>query len=116
MEGEFWRLSEVPREAWESWWEQLLSNTHLPWSVRVAKQWRDRDYEAWVRRQWVDDLALVDCEYGPCLGSRRRSQLSWMEGEYITVLIIRSGSETVTQEDTEANLRPGDAIAWDSPT
>ncbi len=112
--GEFWSLGEVPEVDRPSQWETLLSRTHLPWSVRVPKQRRDRDYDAWVRRQWIDDLALVDCECGPCAGSRGRAELSDTDGEYVAVLITRSGSETVAQDGAEAYMRPGDAVAWDS--
>jgi AraC family transcriptional activator of tynA and feaB len=112
--GEFWCLDEVAGSDRPDRWEGLLSQTHLPWTVKVTKQRSDGDYEAWVRRQWIDDLALVDCECGPCAGSRGRAELSGTDGEYVAVLITRSGSETVAQEGAEAYMRPGDAVAWDS--
>ncbi len=112
--GEFWCLGEVPRADRPAQWKELLSHTHLPWTVRVTKPGQDRAYEAWVRRQWIDDLALVDCECGPCAGSRGRAELSDTDGEYVAVLITRSGRETVAQEGAEAYMRPGDAVAWDS--
>lgn len=113
MRVESWSLDEVPRADRPTRWEELLSYTHLPWSVRVPQQ-RERDYAAWVRRQWIDDLALVDCECGPCTGNRGRTQLAKTDEEYVIVLITRSGSETVVQEGAEANMQPGDAVAWDS--
>lgn len=114
MGVEFWCLDEAPGADRPALWEELLSETHLPWSVRVSQERQDPNYKAWVRRQWIDDLALVDCECGPCTGSRGRAELSGTDGEYVAVLITRSGSETVTQEVAEAYMRPGDAVAWDS--
>ncbi|GAA4839750.1 helix-turn-helix domain-containing protein [Actinomycetospora corticicola] len=93
-------------------WESLLSATHLPWSVRVPTT--SGDFRAVVRRQWIDDLALLDCECGPCSGMRGRSQIAATDGEHLVVLINRGGSETVGQDGQEALLRPGDAVAWDS--
>lgn len=114
MEGEFWCLDEVSEADRPALWEELLSETHLPWSVRVSRERQAPDYRAWVRRHWIDDLALLDCECGPCAGSRGRAELSGTDGEYIAVLITRFGSETVAQEGAEAYMRPGDAVAWDS--
>ena len=114
MKNEFWCLDEAPEADRPDLWEELLSKTHLPWSVQVSRERQDSDYKAWVRRQWIDDLALVDCECGPCAGSRGRAELADTDGEYVTVLITRSGSETVAQEGAEAYMRPGDAVAWDS--
>lgn len=113
--NEFWRLGEAPSEDRAARWEELLSHTHLPWAVRVPQQSKgSKEYEAWVWRRWIDDLALVDCECGPCAGIRGRSQLAGTDGEYVIVLITCSGSETVAQEGAEANLQAGDAVAWDS--
>lgn len=95
-------------------WENLLSSTHLPWSVRVSTEVAPEPFRAVVRRQWIDDLALVDCECSPCSGVRGRSQIAATDGDHLVVLINRGGSETVSQDGHEALLRPGDAVAWDS--
>ncbi len=47
-------------------------------------------------------------------GAGAAPELSGTDGEYVAVLITRSGSETVAQEGAEAYMRPGDAVAWDS--
>ena len=69
-------------------------------------------FTAWIRRSWIDDLALVDCECDPCSGTRQRRQLADTDGEFVVILITRAGRETVSQGDAEAELRPGDAVAW----
>lgn len=97
-------------------WEELLSSTHLPWSVRVSGEVPASSFQAVVRRQWIDDLALVDCECSPCSGVRGRSQIAATEGDHLVILMNRGGSETVSQGEREALLRPGDAVAWDSRT
>ncbi len=114
MKGEYWCLDEAPGVDRPDLWEELLSETHLQWSVRVPGERQYPNYRAWVRRQWIDDLALLDCECGPCAGSRGRAELSATDGEYVAVLITRSGSETVSQGGAEAYMKPGDAVAWDS--
>jgi AraC family transcriptional regulator, positive regulator of tynA and feaB len=92
-------------------WQQMLSQTHLPWTVTVP---REPVFDAWVRRWWIDDLALVDCECGPCSGTRQRRHVAGTDGEFVVVLITRGGRETVSQGATEAQLRAGDVVAWDS--
>jgi AraC family transcriptional regulator, positive regulator of tynA and feaB len=114
--GEYWTTNaQAGRDERTGEWEAMLSATHLPWTVQVdARRDEDRPFEAWVRRWWIDDLALVDCECGPCSGTRQRRQLSGTDGEFVVVLITRAGRETVSQCGTEAVLKPGDAVVWDS--
>lgn len=92
-------------------WQDVLSATHLPWTVSVPDA---SGFRASVRRWWIDDLALVDCECGPCSGTRQRRQLADTDGEFVVVLITRAGRETVHQGDAVAELEPGDVVAWDS--
>ncbi len=115
--GEYWTTSAGPgRDEQAARWEQMLSTTHLPWSVRLDPDPGGPPFEAWIRRWWIDDLALVDCECGPCSGTRQRRQISDTDGEFVVVLMTRAGRETVSQGGAEAELRPGDAVVWDSTT
>jgi len=111
---EFWTTDVAADDDQRDRWRQMLSATHLPWTVTVPPQRPGRVFTASVRRWWIDDLALVDCECGPCSGTRRRREVNATEGEFLVVLITRSGAETVSQAGSEANLRAGDAVVWDS--
>ncbi|MCW2689577.1 MAG: helix-turn-helix protein [Mycobacterium sp.] len=77
-------------------WEQILSAAYLPWTVAIPEFPHPDVFRAWVRRWQIDDLVLVDCECGPCCGTRSRHQLADTEGEFVVVMIVRSGTETVT--------------------
>jgi AraC-like DNA-binding protein len=115
VHGELWTMSaDSGQHERADEWEQMLSTTHLPWTVQVDDAGDSRPFEAWIRRWWIDDLALVDCECGPCSGTRQRRQLDTTDGEFVVVLMNRAGRETVTQGGVEAELRPGDAVVWDS--
>lgn len=91
-------------------WQGVLSATHLPWRADVPQD----GFTAWARRWWIDDLALVDCECGPCSGSRRGAELAATDGEFVVVLLTLAGRETVEQDGAQARLSPGDAVAWHS--
>lgn len=108
-DGEFWSTVQSRGDV-EGQWQEILSTTHLPWSVRVGVG----PFGAWVRRWWINDLALLDCECGPCSGTRQRRHIVDTDGEFVVVLINRSGRETVSQGAAEAWLQPGDAVVWDS--
>lgn len=108
---EFWTTG-GPADTVADQWREMLSATHLPWSVAVPPD--QGPFTAWVRRWWIDDLALVDCECGPCSGSRTRRELAATEGEFVVVLTTLAGRETVSQNDADVDMRPGDAVAWDS--
>lgn len=110
---EYWTIS-GPVDTVADQWRDLLSSTHLPWSVAVPPSDEAVPFTASVRRWWIDDLALVDCECGPCSGTRARRELADTDGEFVVVLITLSGQETVSQNDADALMKPGDAVAWDS--
>jgi AraC family transcriptional activator of tynA and feaB len=96
-------------------WQEMLSATHLPWSISVPPAETGFEvFEATVQRWWIDDLALVDCTCGPCSGTRTKRDIAGTDGEFVVVLINRGGRETVAQGESEAGLRPGDAVVWDS--
>lgn len=109
--NEFWATG--PTDARVDQWQQMLSRTHLPWSVSVPHETRHA-FEASVRRWWIGDLALVDCECGPCSGSRRHREIASTDGEFVVVLITRSGRESVMQCDAESTMSAGDAVVWES--
>ncbi|MEN3302439.1 helix-turn-helix domain-containing protein [Pseudonocardia sp.] len=94
-------------------WASLLSATHLPWQARLPPD-PDRPFTAWARRWWIDDLALVDCACGPCSGVRRRREIAATDGEFVVVLMTLAGRESVEQGGVRLELRPGDAVLWDS--
>ena len=96
-------------------WASLLSATHLPWQARLPRD-PDRPFAARARRWWIDDLALVDCECGPCSGVRRRGEIAATDGEIVVVLMTLEGRESVEQGGARLDLRPGDAVLWDSTT
>ncbi|MCK8616706.1 helix-turn-helix domain-containing protein [Gordonia sp. C13] len=99
-------------EALHDHWQSMLSTTHLPWTTRLTST--ETPFEASIRRWWIDDLALVDCECGPSSGTRQRRQIAGTDGEFFVVLMNRGGRESVTQDDVTIDLEPGDAVAWDS--
>lgn len=113
--GEYWSTSgRAGGDDLIAQWQDMLSATHLPWTVQIAPQDDGRAFEARVRRWWIEDLALVDCECGPCSGTRQRRQVGDTDGEFIVVLMNRAGRETVSQGNAEVELQPGDAVVWDS--
>ena len=112
--GEFWTSEATAADDLPVRWQQMLSATHLPWAVQSPMPRLDRGFQATVHRRWIDDLALVDCVCSPCSGSRQRRELADTVGEFVVLLITRAGCETVSQGRSEASLRPGDAVVWDS--
>ncbi|MDT7600365.1 MAG: AraC family transcriptional regulator, positive regulator of tynA and feaB [Pseudonocardiales bacterium] len=109
---EHFSLDGVPRPDRPERWAELLSETHVDMAVRVTST--GTDYRAVVRRQWIDDLALVDCECDPCSGTRGRSRIAASSQEYVAVLVTRRGRETLAQGEMYRDMRPGDAVVWDS--
>ena len=95
-------------------WREIVTATHLPWSVQAGTARPGGTFRARVRRWWVDDLALVDTECERTRGVRSRAQIADTDGEFVVVLFVRDGAETVRQGDRTTRLCPGDAVVWDS--
>jgi AraC family transcriptional activator of tynA and feaB len=112
--GELWATDARTRDGAAAQWEKILSATYLPWTVAIPELPQRNVFHAWVRRWPIDDLLLVDCGCEPCSGVRARCQLEDPEGEFVVLMLIQAGAETVSQCHTEATLTPGDVAAWDS--
>jgi AraC family transcriptional regulator, positive regulator of tynA and feaB len=67
-----------------------------------------------MRRQWLDDVALVECRTDPFTGWLGRAQIGPDDDEYIAVLMDVSGHEYLSQRDTTVDLRSGSGIALTS--
>jgi AraC family transcriptional activator of tynA and feaB len=112
--SEFWAIDERARDDKVDRWQQALSAANLPWTVAIPGAPHLDGFGASIRRQWIDDIALVEVECGPCSGARTRHQLADTDGEFVGVLIVRAGAETTIQDGIEATITPGDGLAWDS--
>lgn len=109
--AEHFSLDDVPEPDRADRWEQLLSDTHVGMSVRVRS---DAGFRAQVRRQWIDDLAMVDCSCDPCSGTRGRSRIATSSSDHVAVLVTSGGREIVEQGEVRREMRRGDALVWDS--
>jgi AraC family transcriptional regulator, positive regulator of tynA and feaB len=112
--SEFWAIDARARGDKVDRWQQALSAANLPWRVAIPGAPHLDGFGARIRRQWIDDIALVEVQCGPCSGARTRHQLADTDGEFVGVLIVRAGAETTVQDGIEATITPGDGLAWDS--
>ena len=110
---ESWDLADLRGPERAEIWQDVVSETHLPWQIDPAVA-PGREYVARVERQCLGDISLFDCWCDPCHGQRGRHQLVATAGDYIGILMVKSGAEWVSQTDREVVLREGDVVAWDS--
>src|SRR5258708_6342905 len=95
-------------------WEEVVSNTHLPMSVRPSPQPGGGRFFGRIRRQSLDDLALVDCACGACTGSRGRARIAAGDDDYVGLMITRTGSEVMSFGGVERVHLPGTLLTWDT--
>jgi AraC family transcriptional regulator, positive regulator of tynA and feaB len=112
-DGELWATDARTRDDAAAQWEQIMSATLLPWTITIPESSHPDGFQAWVRRWPIDDLLLADWHCGPCSGMRPR-HLADSEGEFVVVMMVQTGAETITQRDVGGLLVPGDVAAWDS--
>jgi AraC-like DNA-binding protein len=88
----------------------MLSQVHLPWSLRLA----DRDsYECRLDWQGLGDCTLIECKSAPLAGYRSRPEISRTDGDYVGLLLVLSGREQVRQGECSVVLGSGDMLLWD---
>lgn len=111
-----------PAEDWSVWtssrseahdaWSEMVSATHLPWTITDVTA--RPCFGATVRRRRLADLCLVECTCGPNGGVRRKHELAATDGEYLIMLMTLSGHEVVSQGGRTLRLAPGNVVVWDS--
>jgi AraC family transcriptional activator of tynA and feaB len=94
-------------------WGSVLDDTHLPWRLLAPGDGPSRQ-EAWVRRIRFAGSAIVDCACDPCSGIREAREIAATDGEFVGVLVTRSGGEIVEQDGRTAIMTDGSLVVWDS--
>ena len=112
--GELWATDARGTGDLAAQWEQILSEAYVPWTVAIPELHRRSSFQAWLRRWRIDDLELLDGECGLCSGTRTRHRLADTDGEFIALMMVQAGAETISQRHIEATMTPGDIVAWDS--
>jgi AraC family transcriptional activator of tynA and feaB len=112
--GELWTTDARATDGAVAQWQQILSDAYVPWTVAIPELPHRDAFRGWLRRWQIGDLALVDGQCGPCSGTCTRHQLADTEGEFVAVMIVQTGTETISQRHIEATMTPGDVVAWDS--
>lgn len=102
----------APRDREEAWGE-ILSTTLMPMSIRVPRDSAPR-FRGRIRRQWLDDLALLDCRTDPFTGSRGRSRIDSAAGGFVAILMDVTGYEHVTQRGVTVRLEVGGGVVLNS--
>lgn len=111
--SERWDLAALPARDRDEQWRDVVSATHLPWTLDVHREpppvLRGR-----VLRRRLGDVHLLETWCDPCGGQRLRSDIRRTDGEYVGVLVVRAGHEVLTYGDEQLALGPGDVVAWRS--
>jgi len=110
---ERWDLVDVAVGDRDEAWRAIVSATHLPWTLDVVHDDPPPGAGEVVRRRW-GDLDVVEVRCGRCGGRRLRSDIRRTIGDYVGVLIVRSGCEIVEQDDEQVRLEAGDVLTWRS--
>lgn len=113
-EGESWATDSALGPAVPDQWQAMMSETHLPWASLSVGAEPGAPFRAAAQRWRFDDLTLVDCVCSPCSGTRGQAELAATDGEFVVMLVVRDGTESVSQGGADADLESGDVVAWDS--
>ncbi|MGY1813319.1 helix-turn-helix domain-containing protein [Blastococcus sp. SYSU D00820] len=107
--AERWSPAALPAADRVDAFRELVSATHLPWSLTPGP---DAGADASLARYRIGDLTLVDCRCGPCSGARGRSQLAATTDDVVGVLFVRSGAEEVELAGQQLRVPAGAALVW----
>ena len=89
----------------------MLSEVHLPWSLRIA----DREpYDCRLAWQGLGGCTVIECSSSQLSGYRGGPEIRRTDGDYVGLLLVLAGQERVRQGDVAVNLGAGDMLLWDS--
>lgn len=94
----------------EDVWQETLSTLLLPMSIHLPAQ-SSSSFRGQLRRQWVEDLALIDCRTGTFAGRRDRHQLGTAADDFVAILLGVAGEEHVKSGDDAIRVRASSGIA-----
>jgi AraC-like DNA-binding protein len=97
----------------EDLWESAMAALYAPVSVRVARE-RVRPGSNLMRRQDLDDLAIIDLASTGCEARRTRRMSDRDSRDDLAVLFVRRGYEMVSSGERRDRLAPGGAALWDT--
>ena len=109
-EDEHLALNDADPADREDVWQDMLSTLLLPMSVHIPAPSRNH-FRGQLRRQWMGDLALVDCRTGTFTGRRHRHQLGTDAYDFVAILLGVAGGEYVNCADDTIRVRPSSGIA-----
>jgi AraC family transcriptional regulator, positive regulator of tynA and feaB len=108
-----WALRRWPAADRPDALRDVISRTHLPWSLDVDRD-ADPDADATVTERPLDGLRLVDCTATACAGRRGRSEIARTPGDYVGVLTVLAGREHIEQDGDRVVLGAGQSLVWSS--
>lgn len=85
-----------------------FASTHLPWRLDVR-----RGAGLLHATKAFGDSWAVSSGLGGMVGQRGPRELRRTEGEFLAVLLVRSGREVFTQQEKKAVVNAGSALVWD---
>ncbi|MCX7306222.1 MAG: helix-turn-helix domain-containing protein [Hyphomicrobiales bacterium] len=88
----------------------MLSAVHLPWSLALSDRVR---YDCDLTWHDLGGCSLVECRSAPLAGYRDTRDVRRTEGDYVGLLLVLSGRESVRQGGAATLLGPGDMMLWD---
>lgn len=89
----------------------MLSEVHLPWSLRIADR---KPYDCRLTWQGLGGCTVIECSSAPLSGYRSGSEIRRTEDDYVGLLLVLAGQEQVRQGDVAVTLGTGDMLLWDS--
>jgi len=92
-------------------WADVLSRTFLPWQITSRAR---PDVRAAVRERSFDGYSFLHCRCDSLSGRRSLPQLARTQAEFLCLLHIVDGTETIRIDGQEVVLQAGDSLLWDS--
>lgn len=91
-------------------WERHLSDLVLPMRIRIPDSNLPR-FRGRIRRQWLGDLALVDCRADAFSGRRSKTPGEEPVEGFVVIVLSVAGCEVVTAGRKHYRMVPGSGVA-----
>lgn len=92
-------------------WSEFLSASHLPWSLFERP---DDSFRASASLKQFNNLRIIRCCCGALQGFRSRSEIAASNDDYLGILHVLKGSESLRIGSDEVRVDSGSFVIWDS--
>ncbi|NDH40870.1 MAG: helix-turn-helix domain-containing protein [Gammaproteobacteria bacterium] len=105
-----WSTAPIPETSRYEAWDDKLNATYGSWASLLPKS---RQFTAEMSSVHLGLLSIHECICDPCSGKRKAWNIN-QDDDFFAIQLVQRGTERVTFDGMDFDLKSGDIFVWDS--